>query len=100
MHILRKSFDEFQGAADGDTECVDAGFQPLQEATFEDPNQRDLPSKLEVVLLLPGSLVAFQAVVRQVERFDLTDNVFIKTFVGRLQIVFDGVQLAAGPGDL
>jgi hypothetical protein len=100
LHILRKGFDELRGTADGDPERVDAGFRPLQEATFEDPNECDLPSKLEVVLLLPGPPIAFQAVVRQVERFDLTDNVFIKAFVGRFQIVFNGVKLAAGPINL
>ena len=74
--------------------------RPLQEATFEDPHQRHLAAKLEVVLLLSGALVALQTVVRQVERFDLTDNVLVKAFVGRFQIVLDGVELAAGPGDL
>src|SRR5713101_3876929 len=67
LHILRKGFDEFQGAANGDTKRINARFESLQEATFENTNQRDLPSKLEVVLLLPGALIAFQAVVCEVE---------------------------------
>src|SRR5215475_7517167 len=67
LHILRKGFDEFQGTTDGDTKRINARFETLQEATFEDTNQRDLPSKLEVVLLLSGPLIAFQAVVGKVE---------------------------------
>src|SRR5882762_9027527 len=66
-HILRKGFDEFQGATNGDTKRINTRFETLQEATFENTNQRDLPSKLEVILLLPGPLIAFQAVVCEVE---------------------------------
>jgi hypothetical protein len=37
--------------------------------------------------------------VRQVEQFNFADDVFVETFVSRLQIIFDGVQTALGPGD-
>src|SRR5215470_14759835 len=67
LHILRKGFDEFQGTTNGDTKRINARFETLQEATFENTNQRSLPSKPEIVLFLPGPFITFQAVVCKVE---------------------------------
>src|SRR2546427_6448927 len=100
LHILRKGLNEFQGTTDGDTERVNAGFQTFQQAAFKDTHQRDLPSKLEVVLLLPGPLVAFEVVVRQVEGFDGVNDVLVEAFISCFQIVFNGVKLTSRPGDL
>src|SRR5205085_1081134 len=63
-------------------------------------HERDLRAKLEVILLLVRALVAFEGVVRKVERLDPTYNLLIKPFVGGLKIILNRMKLAGWPGDL
>ena len=41
-------------------------------------------------LFLTGTLITFQAVVSEVQRLNTAHNLFIKTLVGRLQVIFNG----------